>query len=135
MNELQVTSLDELKEVAKGTIVTLPGWNEKPFVCRVKRVSLLGLVSKGAIPNALLGAADKVFNKPNADVDIKELGKLFDIFAEETLIEPKLKDIKELSLELTDEQKLVLFNFTQQGLKALEQFRTEQTGVKDNKIS
>lgn len=128
MSELKVTSLEQLKEKAAGTIVTLPGWDEEPFICRVKRVSLLGLVSKGLIPNTLLGAADKVFNKANPDVDMKELGNLFDIMADETLVEPKLSDIKELGLELTDEQRIALFNFTQQGVKALQSFRTEQTG-------
>jgi hypothetical protein len=129
MSELKVTSLEQLKEKAQGTIVTLPGWDEEPFICRVKRVSLLGLVSKGLIPNTLLGAADKVFNKANPDIDMKELGNLFDIMAGETLVEPKLSDIKELGLELTDEQRIALFNFTQQGVKALESFRTKQTST------
>jgi hypothetical protein len=132
MSELQVTSLGKLKEKAQGKIVQLPGWDEEPFVCRVRRVSLLDMVSQGKIPNALLGAADKVFNKPNANVDIKELGGLFDIFAEEILVEPTYKDIKEAGLNLTDEQKIVLFNFTQQGLKALESFRPEQAGTENN---
>lgn len=132
MSELQVTSIEKLKEKAKGTIVQLPGWDEEPFVCRVKRVSLLGLVSAGKIPNALLGAADKLFNKPNPDINIKQAGEIFDLLADETLVEPSAKQLKEIGLELTDEQKLVLFNFTQQGLKALERFRTEQSNTENN---
>ncbi len=133
--ELQVTSLEKLKEKAKGTLIKLPGWDEEPFICRVKRVSLLGMVTQGLIPNNLLGAADKVFNKPNPNVDMKEMGKLFEILTKETMVEPSYSDLESIGLKLTDEQQLILFNFTQQGLKALERFHTEQPSAKDSKDS
>jgi hypothetical protein len=125
MSEQQVTSFDKLKEKAQGMIIELPGWDDEPFVCRVKRVSLLGLASQGKIPNALLGAADRLFNKPNPEVDIKQQADIFNLFAKETLLEPTLDELNDIGLELTDMQKLILFNFTQEGLKVLERFRTK----------
>ena len=134
---MKITSLEELKEIAKGEVIELPGFNEKPFVVRAKRPSLLNLVSSGAIPNELLTTAYSIFNgrtvtgKQEA-VSMKETHDLLRIVAEKALIEPTLKQIEEAGLELTDLQLLELYNYSQQGVRALQSFREKQKNIKNN---
>ena len=40
-----------------------------------------------------------------------------------SLEEPSFDDIKEAGLELTDEQMMAIFSYSQEGVKALESFR------------
>ena len=56
---------------------------------------------------------------------MKQLYDVLDLIAKETLVEPTYEEIKSVGLELTDEQMMFLFNYSQQGVKALESFRTE----------
>lgn len=132
---LQVTSLAAIKEQANGEIIELSGWTEEPFVAKVKKVSFLGLVSEGLIPNTLLNAAAVIFNgKTNnkKDPDIKETSKVIDIVAEQVLVEPSCAQLKEIDVQLTDQQKLELFNYSQQGVKGLYRFRAEQANLTNN---
>lgn len=127
--ELKVTSLEDLKKMAECDIIELPKFKqEMPFIAKVKRVSLLNLVRRGVIPNQLLSAAEELFygktsNKGN--VDIKALTDVMFIMAENTLVEPSIKDIQDTGLELTDEQLVALFNYSQKGVEELESFRKE----------
>ena len=134
---MKITSLEELKEIAKGEVIELPGFDEKPFVVRAKRPSLLNLVSSGAIPNELLTTAYSIFNGRNVTgkqeaVSMKETHDLLRIVAEKALIEPTLKQIEEAGLELTDLQLLELYNYSQQGVRALQSFREKQKNIKNN---
>lgn len=127
-NQLEITNLDQLKEIAKGDIISLPGFKaDIPFNVRVKRVSMLSLVRCGTIPNSMLSAAEELFygKKASKSVDMKQLTDVMFVMAESALIEPSIKTLKELGLNLTDEQLVALFNYTQEGLKSLEKFRTE----------
>jgi len=127
--ELQVTNLEQLKQMAEYDILELPRFKQEiPFNVKVKRVSLLNLVRKGVIPNKLLSAAEELFygkssNKGN--VDMKTLTDVMFIMAENTLVEPSVKDLEELGLELTDEQIVSLFNYSQKGIEEIESFRKE----------
>lgn len=127
--ELKVTSLEDLKKMAEYDVIELPKFKqEMPFIAKVKRVSLLNLVRRGVIPNQLLSAAEELFygktsNKGN--VDIKALTDVMFIMAENTLVEPSIKDLEEVGLELTDEQLVALFNYSQKGVEELESFRKE----------
>lgn len=127
--ELKVTSLEDLKKMAECDVIELPKFKqEMPFIAKVKRVSLLNLVRRGVIPNQLLSAAEELFygktsNKGN--VDIKALTDVMFIMAENTLVEPSIKDIQDTGLELTDEQLVALFNYSQKGVEELESFRKE----------
>lgn len=127
--ELKVTSLEQLKQMAECDVIELPRFKaDIPFVVKVKRVSLLNLVRKGIIPNKLLSAAEELFygkssNKGN--VDMKTLTDVMFIMAENTLVEPSIKDLEEVGLELTDEQLVALFNYSQKGVEELESFRKE----------
>ena len=43
--DTHITNLAALEKAANGEIVTLPGWTEEqPFVARLKRASLTGMI-------------------------------------------------------------------------------------------
>jgi len=129
---LKITSLGELKKKAQGQMTEIPGWDDEPFIARLKRPSLLGLASKGKIPNSMLGSAQKVFSKGvSGDVDIKEVYSIARIIAEESLAEPTVEQIEEAGLELTDEQLMAIISYTQAGAKGLERFRPKQADSED----
>lgn len=130
--EVNVTSIEDLKNYAGGTIVEMPPFAEgQPLVARLKRPSILGMAKQGRIPNTLLVKANELFLQNGAGLDaeeedtMKQLYDVLDLIAHETLVEPTYEDIKSVGLELTDEQMMFLFNYSQQGVKALESFRTE----------
>ncbi|SQB33393.1 esterase [Clostridium cochlearium] len=127
--ELKVTNIEDLKQMAECDVIELPRFKQEiPFVVKVRRVSLLNLVRKGIIPNKLLSAAEELFYGKTSDkgnVDMKTLTDVMFIMAENALVEPSIKDLEEVGLELTDEQIVALFNYTQQGVQELESFREE----------
>ena len=135
MDELKVTSIEELKKMAKGEVVELPGFTDgTTFVARLKRPSMLAMAKTGKIPNNLLGSANKLFvgvsnvlNPNNSKASNDALTELFDIIeiiCEECFVEPTYKDLKDNGIELTDQQKLAVFTYTQRGVKSLESFRS-----------
>nr|WP_236900451.1 esterase [Clostridium estertheticum] len=126
--KMEVTNLEQLKKMAEADILELPRFKKDiPFNVKVKRVSLLNLISKGVIPNTLLSAAEELFygKKSSKSVDLKEMTKVMFILAEIALVEPSIKDLDSVGLELTDEQIVAIFNYTQEGIKEIEPFREE----------
>lgn len=133
---MAVTSLENLKKLSEGQEVELPGWDDEPFICKLKRPSLLGLVEGGQIPNPLLNAAYILFNgaKTQKDVlNLKEQKEILDIVARAAMVEPTYQQLKDIGLELTDLQLLDIYNFTQLGVRSLISFRTKQGNIKDYK--
>lgn len=135
VEDLPVTSLEDLKSYSKGMVVRFPDFAEgQPLVARVKRPSLLALTKSGAIPNSLLASATSLFTgdaqeDSNSDGQLDMMSKMYDvieIIAQSALLEPTFDDIKEAGLELTDTQLMTIFNYAQQGTKALDLFREEQ---------
>ena len=129
--ELKVTDLNDLIKSASGEIVQLPGFTEDvPFFARVRKPSLLGLVKTGKIPNSLLIKTNELFMQDGAGFDtddanmMADLCDVLDVIAQETLVEPTYKELKDNGVELTDQQRTALFSYSQQGIKALEPFRT-----------
>lgn len=129
--QLQVTPISSLVEYAKGDVVQLPPFAYgKPFVARLKRPSMMVLMKSGKIPNSLLGAANSLFggtssDKVEQDEDFyKDVLGVIECLAEASFVEPTWNDIKEAGIELTDEQLMFLFNYTQKGVRSLESFRT-----------
>lgn len=123
-----ITSFEDLQSYAQGQIVTLPPFAEgQPFVARLRRPSMMALVKSGKIPNTLLQTANSLFLK--SSVDDKDDGALdslwgvLDTLCEAALLEPTYAQVKEAGLSLTDDQMMFIFNYTQQGVKALESFR------------
>uniref|UniRef100_A0AAU8AZJ0 Tail assembly chaperone n=1 Tax=Dulem virus 36 TaxID=3145754 RepID=A0AAU8AZJ0_9CAUD len=128
---MEVTSLSKLKEYASGQIVELPAFAEgQPFYARLKRPSMIGLAMKGKIPNALLGKANELFSGDQtvdtADENtLNQLGEILELFANEVFVEPTYQDMKDAGIELTDEQYMFIFNYSQLGVRALENFRPD----------
>lgn len=127
----QVTSLEQLKQYANGNIVRLPDFAEgQPFVAKLKRPSILGMAKQGKIPNSLLVKTNELFVQSGSlDTEensmMQEIYDVIDLIASETFVEPTYEEIKSTGIELTDEQMMFIFNYSQQGVKALESFRTE----------
>ena len=133
---MAVTSIEKLKKIAQGQEVELQGWDEEPFVCVLKRPSLLGLVENGDIPNPLLHAAYILFNgsnNPKDQVNLKEMNDLYRIIAKAAMVSPTYEQLEEIGLELTDMQLLEIYRFTQLGVKSLISFRTKQEDIKNTK--
>lgn len=135
-NNTRITSLQNLKTYTKGQIVELPPFAEgMPFVARLRRPSMLALVKSGKIPNELLKTANDLFmgrsNKSSGGSNTNELKEMFTIFdalCEASFVEPTWEEIKESGMELTDDQYTFIFNYSQQGVKALKPFRSQSTG-------
>ena len=127
----QVTSLEQLKQYANGNIVRLPDFAEgQPFVAKLKRPSILGMAKQGKIPNSLLVKTNELFVQSGSlyteeNSMMQEIYDVIDLIANETFVEPTYDEIKSTGIELTDEQMMFIFNYSQQGVKALESFRTE----------
>lgn len=127
----QVTSLEQLKQYVDGNIVRLPDFAEgQPFVAKLKRPSILGMAKRGRIPNSLLVKTNELFVQSGSlDTEensmMQEIYDVIDLIASETFVEPTYNEIKSTGIELTDEQMMFIFNYSQQGVKALESFRTE----------
>lgn len=135
MNEnekLEITKIDDLIKYKEGTIVELPPFGEgQPFIARIKRPSMLALIQGGKIPNSLLKAATELFTGKNSygmigsDEALKNVTGVLETLCEACFLEPTYKQIKESGIELTDDQLMFIFNYTQNGVKALESFRTK----------
>lgn len=125
-----VTSFADLQRYARGTIVKLPDFAEgQPFVARMRRPSMMALVKVGKIPNSLLVTANEMFNGKSADTDDEDvMSNMFgvmEVICETALIEPTYQQIKDAGLELSDNQIMAIFNYTQVGVQALDNFRQE----------
>jgi hypothetical protein len=99
----------------------------------------MALMAKGKIPNALKTKANELFtggvslltDEDNENM-LNDLYDIMSIFAEASLIEPSMEQIREAGLELTDDQLMALFTYSQKGVKALESFREEQGSDQSN---
>ena len=124
-----ITSIAKMSEYAKGQIVRLPDFAEgQPFIVRLKRPSMLVLAKSGKIPNSLLDTANSLFNEGKSSNDdsnkaMQDMYEVLCIIAESSLVEPTFKEIKEAGVELTDEQLIAIFNYSQQGIEGLKSFR------------
>ena len=129
---MSITTLADLQNYAAGTVIRFPDFAEgQPFVARVRRPSMLVLAKQGKIPNTLLTAAGELFSKGGAGMDADNENMLSDVYgvceviARASLIQPTYDEIKQAGMELSDDQIMAIFNYTQNGVKALESFRKE----------
>ena len=123
----EVTSISQLNEYAKGQLVELPSFGEgQPFFARLRRPSMLALAKNGKIPNSLLATANRMFD---SSLDTKNENMLKDFYTvietilEAAFVEPTYQEIKDAGVQLSDDQMIFVFNYTQQGVRALDQFR------------
>lgn len=126
VKQATVTSIADLRTYAKGHIVKLPDFADgQPFIARLRRPSMLVLAKKGKIPNTLMSQASKLFaggsdamNTSDPEL-LPNLSDLLEVICEASLLEPTLAEIEEIGLDLTDEQMMEIFNYSQTGTKAL----------------
>ena len=132
--ERTITSIETLRTYAQGDVIELPAFSEdQPFVARLRRPSLMALVKCGKIPNTLLKKANELFtggiggafDEENQAI-LSEMFDLMDVICEASFVEPTYKEIQETGIVLTDEQRMFIYNYSQAGVKALENFRSEQ---------
>ena len=127
--DTHITNLAALEKAANGEIVTLPGWTEEqPFVARLKRASLTGMIRAGKIPNPLIAAAQKLYEgsgKSRANATFEETAKVMRLVAEEALAEPTMEQLKAAGLDLTEEQADQIYLYAIKGAKVLEAFRSQ----------
>lgn len=127
-----ITSATDLQNYAAGVVVRFPDFAEgQPFIARVRRPSLLVLAKRGQIPNTLLTAAGELFSKGSEGLDADNINMLSDMYdimhiiCEASLIQPSLEEIESIGLDLSDEQMMAIFNYSQAGVKSLQSFRKE----------
>ncbi len=134
---MQITSLEQLQGIKKTEIIELPTFEDgTPLTVEVKKPNMMQLIANGKIPNTLLTSAMDMFNgktgekmqkaSTNAN-DLKDLVGMMNVIAEASLVRPTYKEIKGLGIDLTDNQLMGLLMYSQGGVKALENFRNEQT--------
>lgn len=127
-----VTSMADLCRYREGNVVELPPFAQgQPFVAKLRRPSLLSMVKSGKIPNQLMKTAMDMFDGGN-DIseslfdDSSALGNMMevmDIMCEASLISPTFEEIKSSGMELSDEQKMAIFQYSQTGIANLNSFR------------
>lgn len=130
---LKPTSLADIEKYKDGVVVTLPPFAEgQPFVARLTRPSMLAMVKSGKIPNSLLNQATSLFangtgalnDRGVGKTDVNQLFDVIDTIIDAALKEPTLAQIRSVGMDLSDDQLMAIFSYTQSGVKALEQFRT-----------
>ena len=133
MENIKVTSIDQLKLMSGGEIVKLPPFVQgQDFYAKLRRPSMLKLVQSGQIPNSLLRTANMLFSGGvNEELDrddefMKDLFDLIDVLAGAVFVETSWSELKQAEIELTDEQYMFIFNYTQEGVKQLEPFREDE---------
>ena len=124
-----VTSFSDMKAQV-APVIPIPGWDDTPVNVRLRKVSLMNLVSRGLLPNELLGIANKVakgtgYNpvKDGDEDDFKNFTNLLNEIAKASLVEPTYDQIVEEVGDLTDNQLSAIYLYCTAGLKALEFFR------------
>lgn len=128
-----VTSIDKIMQWVDGEIVELPGWkSDEPVYFKLSRPSLLALAKAGKIPNSLLARASELFYKGTRSLNVSDtemLAESYDIMhvlAASAMKEPTMDELEERGVELTDAQYIAIFQYTQNGINALSQFRGKQ---------
>ena len=137
--EIKVTSIDQLKLMSGGEIVKMPPFIQgQDFYAKLRRPSMLKLVQSGQIPNSLLRTANMLFSGgvdkelDRDDEFMKDMFDLIDVLAGAVFVEPSWTELKNADIELTDEQYMFIFNYTQEGVKALEPFRENEETATTN---
>ena len=127
---MNVTSFADLQSFAIGTVVRFPDFaGGQPFVARVRRPSLLALAKQGRIPNTLLASAGELVKGGGSGINSDKDDMLSDIYdicriiCEASLIEPTMQDFEHAGIELSDDQLMAIFSYTQTGVDSLKSFR------------
>lgn len=135
-NQMTPTTIGQLKSYVGGEVVELPGWvSDQPFYCRLTHPSLLKMASNGEIPNSLLTSASNLFKgsgtkkgKTSSDSGdrVSEMYDTLVTIAKASMAEPSYEELEEAGIELTDQQLMEIFSYSQNGVNSLKSFRGKQ---------
>lgn len=133
---MAVTSINDIKEMFEQEVEIVGFEVDKTITLRLRRVSLLGLVKSGRIPNSLMATVVELFeekttkSKPIEDSsNYAELSTIIDLICENMIIDPPYNEIKDY---LLDNQKMEIFMYAQGGLRQVERFREQQRDIERN---
>lgn len=126
---MAIISAEQFRNKAVS-IIPIPGFDAgETFEIKVKKLSIVGLMSSGKIPNSLMQVVKDAFagiKSAGAEADESaimdkagDIGKLLDIVCKEAMLEPQFDDIKDV---MNDAQKLAVFQFTQGGVEEAKSF-------------
>ena len=126
---MAIISAEQFRNKAVS-IIPIPGFDAgETFEIKVKKLSIVGLMSSGKIPNSLMQVVKDAFagiKSAGAEADESaimdkagDIGKLLDIVCREAMLEPQFDDIKDV---MNDAQKLAVFQFTQGGVEEAKSF-------------
>ncbi|CEI72928.1 hypothetical protein [Romboutsia hominis] len=144
---MQVTSLEELKQIAKkaNEVIEIPGFDDMSVLnVKVKRVSLIDLVQCDVLPNILLLEVQKILDKKQKGHEmkgkeyeraVKNLEQFTEIVYKQALIEPSADDFKSVGLELNKVQKSMIAEYAIGDTSRLERFRAFRESLKNNSTS
>lgn len=136
--KLSVTPIDDLVKASQGALIELPPFIDgEPFIAKLKRPSMLALVRSGKIPNSLISTANDLFSKGGFNTEdedaLKNLFCVLDTICEACFVEPTYAELKEAGVTLTDDQLMFVFNYTQRGVAALGNFRSQLKNSRSSK--
>ena len=126
---MAIISAEQFRNKAVS-LIPIPGFDAgETFEIKVKKLSIVGLMSSGKIPNSLMQVVKDAFagiKSAGAEADESaimdkagDIGKLLDIVCAEAMLEPRFEDIKDV---MNDAQKLAVFQFTQGGVEEAKSF-------------
>ena len=127
---LQITRIEDIQAIAGERIEEFAGWtDEQPFVAKVRRVSLLDMITQpGKIPNNLMGTVFDLYQKSSLKgKDNSIIAETMKLIVKECLIEPSVEQLDAASIQLTDLQITQIYLYAMQGVDALRPFRKEQS--------
>ena len=133
-----VTSIQDIKNTGVQEVALSGFVPEEPFIVKLRRPSLMRLAQEGEIPNQLLGSAAKLFadgatKLMNEGEGFKELSKAVIFLAKACLVEPTYDELQAAGIDLTDDQLMDIYLYTQKGVRSLDGFRPEQESEPDSK--
>lgn len=133
---MQITTLEQLKEIKRTEVIELPAFEDgTPLVVEIQKPNMMQLIASGKIPNTLLSSAMDMFNGKTGEKinkaaentkDLADLVGMMNVIAEASLVRPSMKDFKVAKIDLTDNQLMAILMYSQGGVKALEGFRNQQ---------
>ena len=129
---MEITKIADIRSLGAEDVVELSGWDETPFVCRLRRVSLYEMIGSGCVPNPLIPVVrdlfmgmSKALEKDLTDADDV---KAFLTIARCAMMEPSYQELQEAGIQLTDRQVLEIFFYATRGPRSLAAFRRTEGG-------
>ena len=129
---MEITKVADIRSLGAEDVVELSGWDERPFVCRLRRVSLYEMIGSGCVPNPLIPVVRDLFMGMSKALE-KNLSdaedvKAFLTIAKCSMLEPSYQELQEVGIQLTDQQVLEIFFYATRGPRSLAAFRGGKSG-------